>query len=472
MFISFVVIVSSISYIISIRQISDVENRIIEEKKIIGSFLSKEIEVGYFESKWPFESLKKLSKHKEVLFWWIVRDDGTIHLADNDSFMGTYAQDYFPQIASMLGKENISLNPNQNYGIFSTPLETGKKKWSFWYGFSLKEVSERRKEIIFLITVVSLSALVMLGVILYFAIRHFTKPIKELTVGAETIGKGHLTHRIKVVSKDELGQLSNSFNKMTEDLQRTTVSRDQLEGLVEKRTAEIRTANEQLQQEISERKRAEEKIQASLREKEVLLKEIHHRVKNNLQVISSLLNLQSKYIKDLESQEVFKESQNRVKSMALIHEKLYQSKDLGRINFVEYTQTLISNLFHSYGAGVNHVAFTIDADDIFLNIDTAIPCGLILSELVSNSLKHAFLGGRHGKIQIELRSNYDHLFALIVRDNGVGFPKNLNFRDTESLGLQLVNTLVNQLDGSIELDACEGTMFKIDFAEMKYKERG
>ena len=107
MFISFVVIVSSISYIISIRQISDAENRIIEEKKIIGSFLSKEIEVGYFESKWPFESLKKLSKHEGVLFWWIVRDDGTIHLADNASFMGTYAQDYFPQIASMIKKENI-----------------------------------------------------------------------------------------------------------------------------------------------------------------------------------------------------------------------------------------------------------------------------------------------------------------------------------------------------------------------------
>jgi len=223
---------------------------------------------------------------------------------------------------------------------------------------------------------------------------------------------------------------------------------------------------------ITERKRAEEKIQVSLREKEVLLKEIHHRVKNNLQVISSLLNLQSKYIKDLKTQEVLKESQNRVKSMALIHEKLYQSKDLGRINLAEYTQNLISNLFHSYGASTNHIAFTIHADDIFLNIDTAIPCGLILNELVSNSLKHAFLGGSQGEIQVAIRSNYDHHFALVVRDNGVGFPKDLNFRDTESLGLQLINTLVNQLDGSIELDTSEGTAFKIDFAEVRYKERG
>jgi hypothetical protein len=142
MFISFVVIVFSISYFISVKQIAEVEKRAIEEKRIIGSFLSKEIEVGYFESKWPFESLKKLSKHRGVLFWWIVRDDGTIHLADNASFMGTYAQDYFPQIVTMIEKENISLNRNQNYGIFFTPLETGKNKWSFWFGFSLKEVSD------------------------------------------------------------------------------------------------------------------------------------------------------------------------------------------------------------------------------------------------------------------------------------------------------------------------------------------
>ena len=252
MLISFVIVVSSISYIISIKQISDMEKDIIENNKIIGSFLSKEIEVGYFENKWPFESLKKLSKHKGVLFWWIVRDDGTIHLADNDSFMGTYAEDYFPQIACMVEKDNISLNRSQNYGIFFNPLETGKKKWSFWFGFSLKEISERRKEIIFLITSISLSALVMLGFILYFAIKHFTKPIKELTVGAERIGKGELAHRIKVVSKDELGQLSNSFNKMTEDLQKTTVSKDYMDRIIESMTdtlivfdpdAKIRTVN-------------------------------------------------------------------------------------------------------------------------------------------------------------------------------------------------------------------------------------
>ncbi len=232
-FICFVVVVSSISYIISVKQISDAGRGVIEDYKIIGSFLSKEIEVGYFESRWPFESLKKLSERKGVLFWWVVRDDGTIHLADNISFMGTNAHDYFPKIANVAGKENISLNHNQNYGIFFKPLETGKKKWSFWFGFSLNPVSERKKEIIFLITTVSTSALMTLGVILYFSIKHFTKPIKELVLGTGTIGKGDLTHRIRIESKDELGKLANAFNEMTAELQKTTVSKDYVDSIIE-----------------------------------------------------------------------------------------------------------------------------------------------------------------------------------------------------------------------------------------------
>ena len=233
MFFSFVVIVTSTSYIISVKQISDVERNIIEERQILGSFIAKEVEVGYFESKWPFESLKKLSEYKGFLFWWIVRDDGTIHLADNTSFMGTNAHDYFPQITNLAEKEKVSLNRDQNCAIFFKPLETGKNKWSFWFGFSLREVSERRAEIIFLITAVSMSALGALGVILFFAIKHFTKPVKELTLGATTIGKGDLTYRVKIESKDELGQLADTFNKMTEDLQKTTVSKDYVNNIID-----------------------------------------------------------------------------------------------------------------------------------------------------------------------------------------------------------------------------------------------
>ena len=226
-----------------------------------------------------------------------------------------------------------------------------------------------------------------------------------------------------------------------------------------------------MHEDITERKRAEDQIKASLEEKEVLLREIHHRVKNNLQIISSLLNLQSRYIKDKQVLHVFKESQNRIKSMALIHKKLYQSKDLARIDFAEYVRSLIADLFRSYKADYDLITLKTNIDDVFLGIDTAIPCGLIINELVSNSLKYAFKGGQ-GEIRIDLHSEKEGKFTLIVSDSGVGFPKDLDFRNTESLGLQLACTLVDQLQGTIGLDRTGGTKFKIAFTEPKDKQGG
>jgi PAS domain S-box-containing protein len=214
---------------------------------------------------------------------------------------------------------------------------------------------------------------------------------------------------------------------------------------------------------ITERKRAEDKIKASLKEKEVLLKEIHHRVKNNLQVVSSLLSLQSGYVKDRQALEMFKESQNRVRSMALIHEKLYESKDLARIDIAGYIQDLTTSLFRSYGTSAAAIKLNIDVKDIFLNITTSIPCGLIINELVSNSLKHAFPDAREGEIKIAMQRINDNKIKLIVGDNGIGFPKDIDFRNTESLGMQVVITLAEQLDGTIELDKSSGTTFRIRF---------
>ena len=211
---------------------------------------------------------------------------------------------------------------------------------------------------------------------------------------------------------------------------------------------------------ITDRKQAEDKIKASLKDKEVLLKELHHRVKNNLQVISSLLNLQLGYIKDKHSIEVFEESRNRVRSMALVHEKLYQSENLSMINFAEYIQSLASNLFRSYRADSSAITLKIHTGEVLLGIDVAIPCGLIINELISNSLKHAFPAGREGEIRINLRLD-NGAVTLIISDNGVGFPKDLDFRNTETLGLQLVIDLVRQLKGTIELDRSSGTKFKI-----------
>jgi two-component sensor histidine kinase len=221
--------------------------------------------------------------------------------------------------------------------------------------------------------------------------------------------------------------------------------------------------NDDLRNEIAERKKAEGKINASLHEKVVLLREIHHRVKNNLQVISSLLNLQSGYIEDKKSLEIFRESQNRVRSMALIHEKLYNSKELNKIEFSEYIKSLTKDLFNSYNIDNDRISLRSDFEGIYFEVDTAILCGLIINELVSNSLKHAFPNGKKGEVFIGINKIQDNKYVLILKDNGIGFPQNLDFRKTESLGLQLVITLTEQLGGVIDLNRNGYTEFKIIF---------
>ena len=211
---------------------------------------------------------------------------------------------------------------------------------------------------------------------------------------------------------------------------------------------------------LSERVRAEERIKRSLQEKEILLKEIHHRVKNNLQVISSLLNLQSEYLSDRRGTEMFMESQHRVKSMALIHEKLYLSEDLARLDFADYVQALATSLFQSYRISPK-VDLRVDVEDVSLGIDQAIPCGLIINELVSNSLKHAFADGG-GELRIDLRQR-EQAVSLEISDDGVGLPSDVDVQDSKSLGLKLVNILVGQLKGSMQVHRESGTQFKIEF---------
>ena len=215
---------------------------------------------------------------------------------------------------------------------------------------------------------------------------------------------------------------------------------------------------------ITERKHAEEQIKKSLKEKEVLLQEIHHRVKNNMQVISSLLKLQSRQIKDNKTIAMFKECQDRIRSMALVHEKLYESKDFANINFNKYIKVLANSLFRSYKIYSDKIALKLDVKDISLKVDHAIPCGLIINELVSNSLKYAFPNSKSGEIKITLCSDGDNDIQLVVSDNGIGIPKDLDFRNSESLGLHLVKVLVeDQLQGEIIQNGSNGTEFKINF---------
>ncbi|MDH7511326.1 MAG: histidine kinase dimerization/phosphoacceptor domain -containing protein [Clostridiales bacterium] len=239
--------------------------------------------------------------------------------------------------------------------------------------------------------------------------------------------------------------------------------------LIDKKTGQMKGVIEYVR-DITERKRAEDRLQASLQEKEVLLREIHHRVKNNMQVISSLLNLQSRRIADPAVLEMFKDSQRRIRSMALIHERLYQSSDLSRIEFSHYLRNLATHLFNSCQADSSRIHLRLDFEEVFLNINTAIPCGLITNELISNALKHAFPDGRSGEVAVELR-RVEGGYLLRVKDDGVGFPEGVDFRQTETLGLQIVVTLVSQVDGTIEIGPGPGTDFRFQFQEVKYANR-
>ncbi|NWJ48383.1 MAG: PAS domain S-box protein [Chloroflexi bacterium] len=222
---------------------------------------------------------------------------------------------------------------------------------------------------------------------------------------------------------------------------------------------------------LTAQKQAESQIRANLVEKETLLKELHHRVKNNLQVVYSLLKLQAANIKDPEIADLFIETQNRVQSMALVHQKLYQAESFSRVDMENYIQSLITNLHHSLSFDPKKVFLDVKIEGVLLNMDTAIPCGLIINELLYNAFKHAFPDNRNGIVKIELSRDATAMFCLRISDDGVGLPENLDPHNTETLGMQLVAMLTRQLDGTLELLKEHGTTFIIKFRELRYRER-
>ncbi len=239
-------------------------------------------------------------------------------------------------------------------------------------------------------------------------------------------------------------------------------NKDLLDSVTEqKRIAE--NLNKNLLTEIEERKRTEDNIKKSLEEKESLLKEIHHRVKNNLQVICSLLRLQRRHVTSQESRTVFKETENRVRSMAMLHEALYKSENLNRISAKEYVHDLANYLFQTYNAADQGINLHIEVEDLSFGIDIAIPCGLIINELITNALKHAFPRGRKGEIRIFLHCPADNECELVVADDGAGLPKDIHISHKESLGLGIVQALAKQLQGQMELNVLNGSEFRIRF---------
>ncbi|MBS0015704.1 MAG: PAS domain S-box protein [Arthrospira sp. SH-MAG29] len=221
-----------------------------------------------------------------------------------------------------------------------------------------------------------------------------------------------------------------------------------------------------------ERQHAEDKLMNSLKEKEILLKEIHHRVKNNLLVVSNLLEFQSDYTDNPEVIKLLSDSQQRIQSMALIHEKLYKSTGLDRINFGDYLNDLVEQLFDSYSTEAHTVELELDIESVELNLETANPCSLIVNELISNAFKHAFVDESSGKLGLELHQDDLGIITLIIRDNGVGIPEGLDIRNVESLGMELIWTLTEQIEGNLELlEVTEGTAFKLTFSELSYRQR-
>jgi len=281
-------------------------------------------------------------------------------------------------------------------------------------------------------------ALLALGVIvLAVAISHrLADPVVRMAEVAKRVAAGDFEGRVGYRSSDEIGTLSTVFDGMTADLERQR----------------------------GERRRAEEQLRASLADKEVLLKEVHHRVKNNLQVITSLLSLQSEHIRDPHALDIFKDSESRVRSMALIHETLYRSGNLSRLDVSDYLKTLVHDLVGFYGGGSSPVRLQTDIEAIELGLDTAIHCGLLVNELVSNALKHAFPGGRGGTVRIELKKGAGAQYRLVVADDGVGLDPDVEQSDT--LGLQLIHTLADHLEGHVSQHREGGTTFEILFRDI------
>lgn len=294
-----------------------------------------------------------------------------------------------------------------------------------------------------------------------------TTPIHDTIRLTNALAKGELDERSHLNVHGEFRQLSDTLDNFAGLLDTIIKDSNQVLTAVQKNdfSREVRVYGDGdflILTKGIEKTRATLSMMMDEREKieEIRKKEIHHRIKNNLQVISSLLDLESDKFEDNEVIEAFRESQNRVISMALVHEELYRSQDMESIDFSDYLVKLVNELSYSYAVNKNGVQIKMDVEPIFIDMDTAIPLGMIVNELVSNSFKHAFKDIKEGEIYVNL-SRSDGKLTLTVGDSGAGFPENINFRETESLGLQLVTTLTSQIDGTIELDRSKGTKFRI-----------
>jgi len=420
-------------------------------------------------------SVLKQSESLEYII--ITKHDGfsLIHNKETwniDTLNGFWKPNELNQPRSLIQKNEFS--KNREIFSYTIPFSYSGINWGWIHvGLSLKKFNSDNVSTTNRSIILALVCIVIGFISSFYFTKKLIQPIKILDDATKNVAKGNLSVRTNLKTGDELQSLGDSFNIMTEALSKSRneilASQNELEQRVLERTQELENLNTQLSSEIITRATAEEKIKASLQEKEVLLKEIHHRVKNNLQVISSLLYLQSNKIKEIEYKDIFNESQNRIKSMALVHEKLYKSEDLAGIELSDYIHSLVNSLMRSYNVNSQKVKPEISVEDINLSIDKCIPFGLIINELVTNSLKYAFIGRDSGLLKIVVNRVENDKINFSIQDNGIGMPEDFDIKNLKSLGLRLVQTLVTQLEGTFQLNFNEGTEFIIEFNEFQRK---
>ncbi len=320
---------------------------------------------------------------------------------------------------------------------------SGDQTWGWIHvGLALKDYNENVRGVYRVTGIVAGGTLLLAALVSYFFARNLTEPILSLQRFAQRVAAGAGTARVDITSQDEIGNLAESINTMIGSLQ---TSQDRLRKSLEEQT--------------------------SLREKDVLLREIHHRVKNNMQMLSSLMRLQSRRADTEEARDILRQSEARIRSMGLIHEKLYQSESISTIDMHGYLNTLTGELMRMQTTPGSRREVRLTVHGIGLSIDTALPCGLIVTELVQNCLKYAFPDGRDGVILVSLSKTSEGNYSLIVWDNGVGFGDDFDPITHNSLGMRLVRMLTDQLHGTLTVSGQQGTRTEISFKETQYQNR-
>jgi two-component sensor histidine kinase len=401
------------------------------------------------------EDIFPVTLNKEVEFVVIVNPENKI----------IYNYRYKKETVDTLNMSNQYSNIHE-YPVIKASKEikiNNKIIGKIYLGFSSNriknEMHKLKEDLLVLIFFIFISGITVSLLIAYY----FMRPLKSVIWATEEVTKGNFNAQAKIFSKDEAGIFALRFNNMVLKLKSFY---SQLDLMVQERTKQLQETNEKLQNEIIERVTAEEKLKTFLDEKNVMLKEIHHRVKNNMQVISSLFYLQSRKVQDKEVAQLFTESQNRILSMSLIHENLYQNNDLGKVDFNKYIQKLLNNLKGSFKDESSNVKILSEIDEITFPIDTAIPLGMIINELITNVFKHAFrpTANNHfkdGKV-LKIFLKNDNGIRLEVSDNGCGLPEDFNERKTGTLGMELIKGLTRQVDGKLNIINDNGAKFILE----------